>query len=78
MNLSGPYRTAPSSPILEDDLWLRLDDALEVALEEPWLAWQLAWWILDDCGVNFPDVRRAVEAMLWELFGPLPPDYDLP
>lgn len=77
MSPGGPYRTVTSSYVLEEDLWLRLDEALLVALEEPWLAWQLAWWILEDCR-HFPDVRRSVESMLWELFGPLPPDYDLP
>ena len=77
MTRGGPYRPITSSSWDEEELWLRLDEALEMALDRPADSCQLAWWILDDCD-GFPDVRRSTEALLCDFFGPLPPDWDCP
>ncbi|HEU5118660.1 MAG TPA: hypothetical protein VFT74_18830 [Isosphaeraceae bacterium] len=69
----GPYRSATGSPIEEEDLWLRLDEALQKAFSDPVWAWGVAWGVMADSAL-FPDVRRAAEAVLGILF-PMP---DLP
>jgi hypothetical protein len=62
----GPYRPAWSSSWDEEELWLRLDWALEEALGDPGLAWSMSWSIAMD-SADFPDVRRCAEALMSEL-----------
>ncbi len=71
MSLRGPYRPLTSSSWTEEELWLRLDDALVVAVRDPVLAWGIAWQVACDSG-DFPEVRTAAGALMEELFTPLP------
>lgn len=65
----GPYRTDTFPSWLEEDLWLRLDVALEMALRSPSFAYSIAWdvWI-DSRGIkDLADVRRASSNLMSEL-----------
>ena len=62
-----PYRTPPYPPGEEEDLWFRLDEALERAFQDPVWSWGVAWAVVRDSG-RFPDVRRAAEALLATLY----------
>lgn len=60
------YRGPVSSSYTEDELWLRLDWALEEALKDPSLSWAMAWSVAMD-SADFRDVRVAAERLMDEL-----------
>lgn len=62
----GPYRAAPYSSYEEDELWLRLDLALEYALKSPGRAYSIAWDLYMDAR-RYPDVREAASELLQRL-----------
>jgi hypothetical protein len=65
----GPYRDDTFPSWSEEDLWLRLDEVLELALKWPQHAYALAWHLwLDSNG--FPDVRNAASVLMSELVVP--------
>ena len=59
-------------------MWQSLDSALESVWRDPALAWGLAWGIVRDCTDRFPDVANAAVELMEAIFGPLPPEWDLP
>lgn len=69
MFCGGPYRSWPPHPGGEEDLWLRLDEALGAAFRDPVWAWGVAWGVARDAA-GFPDVRRAASALM-EILYPL-------
>jgi hypothetical protein len=69
-----PYRCSPSSHYEEDELWLRLDEALEKALTDTSQAYMIAGWVLTDSYLTYPEVHRAAS----ELMSALYPSLDLP
>ncbi len=73
----GPYRTNTFPSWSEEDLWLRLDDALEVAFSDPSWAFNIAWSVIQDA-TDFRDVFWAAADLLEALGFRLPPDWDWP
>ena len=63
---AGPYRPAWSPSWDEEELWTRLDWALEAAIRDPDLAYSMAWSISMD-SADFPDVRRCADSLMSEL-----------
>lgn len=62
----SPFRSLTSSSWTEEELWLRLDCALEEAMVDPAFAWSLAWTVwIDSKGHNV--VRVAADSLLDEL-----------
>lgn len=68
----GPYRSIPYSSYEENELWLRLDLALERALRYPARAYEIAWDVYMESD-GFPDVRRASCELLSHLMVPFGP-----
>lgn len=66
----NPYRECDQGDQEEDELWLRLDQALESALTDPPWAWGVAWSVARD-GIRFPDLHRAASEVMAVLY-PLP------
>lgn len=60
---AGPYRPAWSPSWDEEELWLRLDCALEEAMRDPRLAWAMTWSIALDAAA-FPEVRQCAESLM--------------
>lgn len=60
----SPYRTSTFPSWHEEDLWLRLDMALEMAIKSPSFAYSIAWDIWVDARTTFPDVRRAASDLM--------------
>lgn len=63
----SPYRkdSFPSSE--EENLWLRLDHALEIAIEDPHRACSIAWDVFKDC-TGFKDVSASTASLLETLY----------
>lgn len=57
------YRAPHRTHIEEEDLWLRLDWALERAFADPVWAWGQAWQVARDAQ-QYPEVRRAAEELM--------------
>lgn len=66
----GPYRSLPYSTYEENELWLRLDLALERAFRYPVAAYGIAWDVYMDSW-RYLDVRRAACELMQQLF-PVP------
>lgn len=64
----GPYRTAFPASYEEEELWLRLDVALEESFRNPSLAWGMAWSVVMDSELH-PDVAAAASGLMDVLFG---------
>lgn len=63
-----PYRSSHLSTWYEEELWLRLDDALELSLRYPQTAYAIAWNVwLDSRG--YEEVRRAACDLMGHLAG---------
>ncbi len=63
---ASPYRSLTSSSTEEDELWLRLDDALLEAMRDPVFAWSIAWNVAIDAE-GFTDVQDAAVRLLENL-----------
>ncbi len=55
---AGPYRCVTCSSYEEEDLWLRLDEALLYALRDVPQAYAIAWGVWADSR-NYSEVRSA-------------------
>jgi hypothetical protein len=64
---AGPYRSLPYSTYEENELWLRLDLALERALRHPVAAYAIACDVYMDSW-RHSDVRRAACELMQQLF----------
>lgn len=62
----SPYRSDTFPSWTEEDLWLRLDCALEMAFKSPSFAYAIAWDVWVDSR-EFADVRRASSELMSEL-----------
>lgn len=67
-----PYRWPLYATWSEEESWLRLDHALEMALINPVDASRIAFEVFMESAI-YPDVRRAAIAVL-ECCNPLPDD----
>jgi hypothetical protein len=54
-----PYRDSGFPTWHENELWLRLDQAMERAIRYPVWAYSIAWDVYMDAGDRFADVRRS-------------------
>jgi hypothetical protein len=58
------YRSSHRDLILEEELWQRLDWALEESLRDPVLAWAMVWDLLTDADINrYPDLVSAASGL---------------
>lgn len=64
-----PLRENRYAELREDELWLRLDDALALVLLKPNDAAMIALDVWND-SKDFPDVRRAASELLSHLVEP--------
>ena len=58
-----PYRSDTFPSWSEEDLWLRLDEALLVAISDPHQAFSIAWNVIADSS-PYPDVIKAASEMI--------------
>jgi hypothetical protein len=64
---AGPYRSLPYSSYEENELWLRLDEALEKAIRYPVWAYSIAWNVYNDSH-RYPTVHRAACELMQRLY----------
>lgn len=67
-----PYRGGTFPSWQEEELWFRLDEALWMALRQPYQAYTIAWGVWTDSR-GFPEVRQAACDLMSQL---MPPFYD--
>lgn len=75
-SLMNPYRSCGHPIAYEEELWKRLDEALERSLTDPTWAWGTAWQLVKDAK-GYPELEQAAVGLMHAL-RPLPPDWDLP
>lgn len=72
----NPYRQCGYQGWQEHELYQQLDQALEMAFQDPITAWGIAWQVVKD-GARFPDLVESAVGLMYAL-APMPPDWDLP